>query len=117
MMKPEWIAPYIKNIGKRVCLQGYTSCSRDPKVGLKFALQNQKPDQTPVLFVVAINVNSGHFSMSNEAYTAYPEEGEVLLTEGNKVTILGIDQNFKIENTDQDMELCNGKTVTVVYLK
>jgi len=54
--------------------------------------------------------------MSNEAYTAYPDEGEVLLTEGKEVWILGIDENVKIENDNEEMELYNGKTVTIVYL-
>jgi len=40
MMKREWIAPYSQNIGKHVRLQGYTSCSRDPKVGLDFAMKD-----------------------------------------------------------------------------
>ena len=41
--------------------------------------------------------------MNNEAYTAYPEEGELLLPEGYRVEILKIEEGVKIKNTHKGM--------------
>ena len=54
--------------------------------------------------------------MNNEAYTAYPEEGELLLPEGKKVYILKIEEGVKIKNTHKGMQQFSDKTITIVYL-
>ena len=54
--------------------------------------------------------------MNNEAYTAYPAEGELLLPEGSEVIILKIEEGVKINNTHQGMKKYNEKSITIVYL-
>ena len=101
-MRQEWITPYLKIVGgNNVCIPGNTSCSRKPKVALGFALDKVKEDFIPVLFVIACQnywALRGIF-MNNEAYTAYPDEGELLLEEGCGVHVLAIDSDVKIENS------------------
>ena len=83
-----------------------------------FALDNVKEDFIPVLFVIACQ-NYGApdgILMNNEAYTAYPEEGEFLLQEGCKVYVLAVDSDVKIENSFAGMEYYNAKTITVIHL-
>ena len=41
-MQQEWLNPYFDNVGEDVCLPGNISCSRNPKVGLGFALDDIK---------------------------------------------------------------------------
>ena len=81
-MKIDWINPYLQNVdSEAVCIPGNTSCSRDPKVALRFAFDNMKEGEFPVLFVIACQnywPPSG-IMMNNEAYSAYPDEGEFLL--------------------------------------
>ena len=53
IMKPEWLDPYVQNIGNQVNLPGNNSCSRDPIVAIGFALDKQIEGSIPVLFVVS----------------------------------------------------------------
>ena len=41
--------------------------------------------------------------MNNEAYTAYPNEGELLLSEGCQVFVLAVDTGVKIKNKFKTM--------------
>ena len=44
-MKEEWITPFQKKVGNSfINLPGNTSCSRDPKIALGFALNNINAD-------------------------------------------------------------------------
>ena len=47
--------------------------------------------------------------MNNEAFTAYPAEGELLLVEGIRVWILGVEKDVMINNTHDKMAKYNGK--------
>ena len=88
------------------------------EVALSFALNNLKPDFIPVLFVF-LNINYKNlqgFMMNNEAFTAYPSEGELLFMEGHSVVVLAIEENLKIENLYESMQRFNGSTITIVYL-
>merc|ERR1719240_2567906 len=108
-----------KKVGKsRVHLPGNTSCSRDPKVALGFALDNISGDKTPVLFVFAIQNYERTIGMlmNNSAFTAYPEEGEMLLMEGTRVYVLLIESGVKIENSNSSMAKFDGKTITIIHL-
>ena len=92
-MQNDWISPYSANTGCMVQLPQSTSTSKDPMVALGFAMPDWiKDNQTPTLFVFAIQnyFTMSGLTMNNEAYTAYPSEKEVLLSEGCKVYILGI---------------------------
>ena len=118
-MRQEWITPYLNNVGgSYVRIPGNTSCSRNPKVALGFALDEVKEDFIPVLFVIACQnyVAPSGILMNNEAYTAYPEEGEFLLQEGCAVHVLAVDSDVKIDNNYAGMEYYNSKTITVIHL-
>ena len=54
--------------------------------------------------------------MNNEAYTAYPSEREILLTEGRPVFILSVDRGVVIQNPNASFASYNGKTLTVVHI-
>ena len=54
--------------------------------------------------------------MNNEAYTAYPCEREILVTEGKQVYILSVDRGVVIQNPNASFAKYNGKTLNVVYL-
>ena len=54
--------------------------------------------------------------MNNEAYTSYPEEGEVLFMDGCRCTVLAVEHGVKVENTTEAMADYNGKTISIVYL-
>ena len=56
-------------------------------------------------------------TMNNEAYTAYPAEDEVLLSDGCPMFVLSVDKGFKITNTgDGEMSEFDGKVITIVHL-
>ena len=77
-----------------------------------------KENQIPTLFVIACENYSGidGMTMNNEAYTAYPSESEVLLAEGCRIDVLGVDYNVKIDNNKGKIAVFNGKKMTVVHL-
>lgn len=117
-MKQEWIDPFLKNIGKEVCIPGYTSCSRVPSVALGFALQGGISDKQPVIFLNVVHNYgfTGGVMMNSEAYSSYPHEAEILLYEGIEATILGYEENFEITNKHECMKEFTGKQVMVIYL-
>ena len=53
--------------------------------------------------------------LNNEAFSAYPCEGEILLREGVLVYILDFDQ-VEINNRHKSFAQYTGKTVTVIYM-
>ena len=54
--------------------------------------------------------------LNNSAYSAYPSEGELILSEGERVMILGIEKDVMIENVHKKMLKFDGQSITVVYL-
>merc|ERR1712070_613752 len=118
-MKDEWLLPYVHQVGgERIMLPGNNSCSKNIKVALEFAVPKElKEGYTPTLFVIAIRNYSSFngVALSNEAYTAYPNEAEVLLTDGCSMYVLAIDTGVKIENTTKgQIAAYNGHALTVV---
>lgn len=96
-MKQEWIDPFIQSMGSEwIYLKGNTSCSRNPLVALKFAFSgaNDEDGKKSVLFLKCMRNCKGvkGIMMNSEAYSAYPDEGELLLTEGYPVKVIGHDQ-------------------------
>ena len=77
-----------------------------------------KDNQTPTLFVIACGnfIRIEGLTMNNEAYTAYPSEAEVLLTEGCKINVLAVDYGVKISNALGQIGFYNGRQMTVVHL-
>ena len=104
-MRTEWVAPYIQKIGTKVHLPGIISGSYNLNVALEFALSNISPDYLPVVFMFLMQNYKGPrgMMMNSEAYSSFPEEGEMLLMEGVAVTILGYKENVLIENTHERM--------------
>ena len=117
-MKKEWIKPFEDFVGRKVNLPGNTSTSRDPCVALGFATDHEQPDHIPVLFVFLIkNYQSPRgILMTNEAYTAYPDEGEFLLMEGIDVHVLSIEHGYKLQSEFLQSTRFNGKTITIIHL-
>ena len=54
--------------------------------------------------------------MNNEAFTAYPSEGELLLMEGCHVYVLAVEKGVQIANEHEGMQQYNGQTVTLIHL-
>jgi len=118
-MQADWVKPYSDKVGEKINLPQSTSASKDPLVALGFAMPDWiKDNQTPTLFVIACGnyVSIDGLTMNNEAYTAYPSEAEVLLTEGCKINVLAVDYGVKISNALGQIGFYNGKEMTVVHL-
>ena len=118
-MKQEWLDPWIQSVGKEVCIPGNNSCSQNLKVALGFAAGEgkPKPQHLAVLFAICCrNYDSpSGIRMNNEAYTSYPVEREMLLTEGCGVYVLLVEE-VVIENEHAAWADFNGKTITIVHL-
>lgn len=94
------------------------SCSLDLHTALHFATSNAKSNHVPTLFVIScqnFNAPDG-IHLNNEAYTAYPSEGEVLLQEGCKVFVLGVQKDVEINNTHESFKKFNGQKLIVVHM-
>ena len=68
-------------VGERIHLPGYTSTSKDVNVAVNFAFKHLKEDQVPVILDITFKGNSGLFELT-EGFSAYPDEGEILLQDG-----------------------------------
>ena len=82
-IKQEYVVSYEMHAGTgiEIRLSSCTSTSRSLIKALIFALGVPNPQLTPVLFVFLFRNYSGvnGLMMNNEAFTAYPCEGELLL--------------------------------------
>ena len=60
---------------------GYTSTSRKQSEAVKFAIEDVKEGETPVVFRINLENETGKymFHMNSEEYSMYPEEDEVLI--------------------------------------
>ena len=83
-MNQEWINYYTDKMGEEMYLPGYNSFSRNLTTALKFAFKDQDQDKLPVLFLLLKGnyLGGGIVMMNSEAYSSYPDEGEMLLREG-----------------------------------
>ena len=117
-MKQEWIKDYTKKVGKEVHLGGSNSYSRNLTTALKFAFNDQAQDKKPVLFLLLHrNYNGwGSVMLNGEAYSSYPDEGEMLLMEGKRVKILGFDPEVVVLNKHESFKNYFQKNISVVYL-
>ena len=88
------------------------------KVGLRFAFGKKADGFSPVLFVISCNnyMSPNGIYMNNKAYSAYPEEGELLLMEGCAVWVLEIQDNVIIKNKNTDMLIDNNEIITIVHM-
>ena len=79
-------------------MSGNSSCTRNIIIALEFAFKTSKIDEKtalPVLFVISCQNYEAFpgFRLNDPAYTAYPNEEEVLLSEGCPVLILDIQRD------------------------
>ena len=77
--------------GSSIHLPGYTSTSESKDVAVNFAFKHLQEDMVPVLFEINFKAKSGLFVI-NEDFSAYPDEGEVLLQDGLKYKVLTNDE-------------------------
>lgn len=53
--------------------------------------------------------------MNNGAYTAYPEENELMLREGVTIYVMEVERDVKLENPYPNFQLYNGQTITIIH--
>ena len=112
-MKPEGIQNYKVNIGNYVSLPGCKSTSKSLTVALSFALEGTHSERLPVLFVIACqNFSKFHgVAMTNEAYSAYPAEQTVLLSEGCGMYVLAVHRDYVMSNSSGVLAKYKGETI------
>ena len=109
-----------------VHLPGVTSTSLSFKVALHFAKVGHESksaksqDLQSVLFAICLHNYYGYrgFRMDSALYGAHPNEKEILLMEGVRVAVLGVEE-MEVDNSlsgDDFWAEFNMKRVTVVYL-
>ena len=106
-------------------MPGVTSTSESFKVALDFAKlpAEQTGDATDlhsVLFVICLHNYRGFhgFRMNSAMFSAHPEEREILLMEGVRMAVMGVEEMY-IDNSDSDDMFWhdfNKKFITVIYL-
>lgn len=83
--------------GQKVRLPGYTSTSKEKSVAVNFAFKHLKEDQVPVILEITFKGRSGLFELT-EGFSAFPNEGEVLLQDGFEYKVLSNNEE-EIEGT------------------
>lgn len=136
-MKKDWYAPwqhsiYTKPVTKEdnppkeddigmpmwVHMPGNASCSHDLSVALSFATREVKPDHDPILFIISCQnyFTVSGTNMNHEAYTSYPSEEELLMREGTKIYVLGVESDVEINNPHPSFAPFNGLKLTIIHL-
>ena len=127
-MKKEWYAEWsdivvtqpkdVRGEPEIVSLPGNSSFSHYLKTALEFATKELKTDHDPVLFVLAFQNYMGisGMNMNNDAYSAFPSEGELLVAEGCSVFVLDVEKDIVIKNDRPSFSSFNGHKLTVIYL-
>lgn len=112
-MRESWLQDYQDKIFKEIKIAGNASCSQNLKTALEFATRSTKEDHLNVLFVIVCQNYYGPkgIRMNNEAYTKFPREREILLTNGCAVCVLEVEKNVKINNTYSNFSDFDGKTI------
>ena len=83
---------YRAELGHEISLQGYISTTMSKDSALQ-ALPDDQPDDTvPVLFTIKWKGATNCFRLNTEEYSAYHGDGEVLLNDGPKVTVLSVQE-------------------------
>ena len=117
-MKQDWINDYLVNVGKEVRPAGNNSYSRNLTVALKFAFNGATQEKKPVLFLLLKGnyYGTGSVMLNGEAYSSYPDEGEMLLMEGQQVQVLGFDSEVEVLNKHESFGNFFQNKLMVVYL-
>ena len=108
----------LMNTPHKICMLGNTSTSESFRIALQFA-NSDDPNKQIVLFVTVLAnyIRFSGFRMNQPEYSAHPEEMEILMCEGAKVVVMGV-EDILINNETGDMfwKPFNGKTLTIIYL-
>lgn len=131
-MTEEMLIPYEKNTYQSelkegldkgrplfIHMPGNTICTFNLKVALTVATRNQLSEEHfPVLFVISCkNFTSPEgIRMTNESYTCYPCEEEILLRESCPMYVLAVERNVLIENEFSGFAPFNGRQLTIIHL-
>ena len=85
---------------------------------MKYPNASDTTKKVPVLFFISCQNYEAFpgFRLNNQGYTAYPEEEEVLLSDGCKVYILSVEEEFIIKNTSDSFKLFNNKKLTIIHM-
>ena len=94
----EEIARY--EIGKLLNLRGYTSATTTRSVAIGFAVDKLQADLCPVLYNIKFTGDEGLFYMSDENYSAFKDEDEILIQDGFDYRINSITE-FNHDDTGQ----------------
>lgn len=88
-MKTEYI------VGQTMNLLGFTSTSLIKSRAIDFALEGYTKEvaenKTPILLEIEITGSNQFFSLNTNEYSSYPSEAEVLLQEGIKYKVVGVE--------------------------
>ena len=98
---------------------GYTSTSRNKGEAIKFAIEDVQPDQSPVIFRIRMQNESGKymFSMDSEAYSMYPEEEEVLIQQGLPFTVMAVEEREDTESQSKYTEILIDTSESLIFKK
>ena len=77
---------------KKICLQGYTSTSKDRQVALNFATDRIAEGKVAVIYEIEFKGTQGIFFMSSRDFSAHPEEHEVLVQDGLEYLITSVQE-------------------------
>ena len=95
-------------------LKGFTSTSYDKECAIGFALfDSDDTEHKPVLWRINWKGNSHHFRLNDEEYSAYPDEQEVLLYDGEPMKITFVDFNYTIPDDSK----YKGKVLTYIEMQ
>ena len=78
--------------GKKICLQGYTSASKDRQVAVDFATDRIADGKVAVIYEIEFKGTQGIFFMSSRKFSAHPEEELVLIQDGLEYLITSVQE-------------------------
>ena len=114
-MRPEWLNGWREMVGRKVTrkggkhfrpacikLPGNISTTKSFKQAIACA-HSKSPEFIPVLFVISVRNYLGYhaFRMSDDRYTAFPEEQEFLLMDGIFLWVIKV-EDILVQDWEQD---------------
>ena len=96
-MKEEWVHKWTEAVGGEMDLPMFTSTSLSPVAALEmFGLLKKGDDKelSTYLYVFTIASETEYFHLDSGLYSAFPEEQEVLLSEGRTISVLAKEQVY-----------------------
>lgn len=88
---------------EKVKMSGYVSTSLDKKQALIFALKSDKPGKKPILQEIFWKSNYYFLRLNASDYSAYPQENEVLLRDGQYFAVLQVIPNYQVTDMNNQV--------------